>query len=107
METIKGWYKNIGEKIKMLAIVMFLIEAFASIIAGIALMVSGIVAEDGGLVMFVAGFACMIVGPFVSYIGSWAAYAFGEIATNCKRTADNSEEAPEINYYSGSDLPEL
>ena len=107
METIKKWYKNIGEKIKTLAIVVFLVQAFAAVIGGISLMVAGIVSDEGGLVLFACGIACMLIGPFAAYIGSWMLYAFGDIATDCKRAADNSESETETIYYSNNDLPEL
>lgn len=110
METIKGWYKNIGEKIKMLAIIMFLVVAVVSIIMGIAIIIAGIVDGYGELIG--GGLVVMLVGPIWAYISSWVLYAFGDIAVNCKRTADNGERKINTdNYkdeqYDDDELPDL
>ena len=66
-------YDNIGNKIKDLAIVVFVIEAIASVVAGIALWVD---TEEWiyALVVF--------LGPFVAWISSWLLFGFGEIIVN-------------------------
>ena len=66
-------YDNIGNKIKDLAIVVFIIEAIASVVAGIALWVD---TEEAvyALVVF--------LGPLVAWISSWLLFGFGEIIVN-------------------------
>lgn len=65
-------YDNIGGKIKVLAKVIFIIEAIAAAITGIALM-----ATDEYLLPI--GFLVMIAGPIVAWISSWLLYGFGEL----------------------------
>ena len=65
-------YDNIGGKIKSLAKAVFIVEAIAAVIAGIALM-----ASDDDMVPF--GLLVMAVGPLVAWVSSWLLYGFGEI----------------------------
>ncbi len=87
-------YDNIGEKIKGLAKAVFIIEAIAAVIAGIAL-----VAIDEDLILF--GVLTLILGPVVAWVSSWLLYGFGElIATNTKisrnaSTSSNNQEHQE------------
>ena len=65
-------YDNIGSKIKGLAKAIFIVEALAAVITGIALM-----ATDEELILF--GFLVMVVGPIVAWVSSWLLYGFGEL----------------------------
>ena len=56
-------YDNIGRKIKGLAKAVFIVEAIAAAITGIALMASDEIPIIGLLVM--------IVGPLVAWVSSW------------------------------------
>ena len=76
-------YDNIGEKIKGLARVMFIVEAIAAVITGIALMGSD---ED----MILIGLLVMVVGPIVAWVSSWLLYGFGELIDNACIIAGNT-----------------
>ena len=65
-------YNNIGGKIKILALVMAIIQAAGSVIAGIALM-----ADDDDLIP--VGLLLWIVGPLFAWVSSWLLYGFGEL----------------------------
>ena len=65
-------YDNIGGKIKGLAKIVFIVEAIAAAITGIALMASD---EDRILI----GLLVMVVGPLVAWVSSWLLYGFGEL----------------------------
>ena len=65
-------FNNIGKKIKVLATILFFVEAAAAVITGISLM-----AADEFLIP--TGFLVMMVGPVVVWILSWFMYGFGEI----------------------------
>ena len=65
-------YNNIGKKIKILAQVVFLIEAIVSVIAGLVIWV-----ESESLSLWSVVF--LFVGPLVAYISSWILYGYGEI----------------------------
>lgn len=93
-------YDNIGGKIKGLAKAVFIVEAIAAVIAGIAL-----VAIDEDLILY--GVLTLILGPAVAWVSSWLLYGFGElidkvceIATNTKTlqnasTGSNNQEHQE------------
>jgi hypothetical protein len=65
-------YKNIGKKIKTLAKAMFIIEAIASVISGIALM-----PIDDEFILY--GLLIIFFGPVVAWVSSWILYGFGEL----------------------------
>ena len=65
-------YDNIGRKIKGLAIVVFIVEAIAAIIGGIALMIT---LDD----LILLGLLVLLFGPLVAWVSSWLLYGFGEI----------------------------
>lgn len=80
-------YKNVSEKIKVLAKVTFIVEALAAIIGGIALM-----AEDDDWI--VTGLITMILGTFIAYAVSILIYGFGvliEKTSDIARSTRNSE----------------
>lgn len=64
-------YDNIGEKIKGLAKVVFIIGAIVDVIAGVDLMSS-----DQYVLI---GLFVMLLGPVVAWAFSWLIYGFGEI----------------------------
>ena len=66
-------YDNIGGKIKNWAIWIFIVEAIAAIIGGIAL-----IANDNGLV----GFLTIVFGPIAAWVSSWLLYGFGQLVEN-------------------------
>ncbi len=66
-------YDNIGGKIKNWAIWIFILEAIAAIIGGIALIVN-----DNGLV----GFLTIVFGPIAAWVSSWLLYGFGQLVEN-------------------------
>ncbi len=90
METIRGWYANIGKKIKTLAIWTFIIAAIACIISGIIMMLS----NEGAA--FIPGAFFMVLGSIAAFISSWTLYAFGELVDNSQTIAErlNPENVP-------------
>ena len=68
-------YDNIGEKIKRLAKVCWIIEAICCVIIGIFLMAN----EIGGDSWLFFGPACIIGGPLAAWVSSWLLYGFGEM----------------------------
>ena len=63
-------YDNIGGKIKGLAKATFIVEAIASVIAGIALWID---TEEGWCALI------LFCGPIVAWVSAWLLYGFGEI----------------------------
>ena len=68
-------YENIGDKIKGLAQMAFVVEAIAAVITGIALM-----ATDEDLILY--GLLVLIVGPIIAWVSSWLLYGFGQLVEN-------------------------
>ena len=68
-------YENIGDKIKGLAQMAFVVEAIAAVITGIALM-----ASDEDLILY--GLLVLIAGPIIAWVSSWLLYGFGQLIEN-------------------------
>ena len=95
----KAMYSNIGEKIKLLAKIGFIVEAIAIVIAGI-----GILLTDDEVINILAGVLVMAMGPFAAWASSWVLYGFGELIENsAKLVSNNKTNSP----TSSNDLPEL
>ncbi|MBE6927360.1 MAG: hypothetical protein E7467_02535 [Ruminococcaceae bacterium] len=78
-------FGNIGQKIKALAYVMFILEAVGAIFGGIVLL-SEEVTTIGLLVLF--------LGPVVAYLSAWMLYGFGEIIVKLKQIEENTRKTP-------------
>jgi len=80
-------FNNIGKKIKGLTQTLFWITTIAYIVSGISLC-----AIDEDLILI--GLPLMIAGPFLSWIGSFFMYGFGELIDKAcdieKNTRGNS-----------------
>lgn len=74
-------YDNIGEKIKGLAKVMFIVEAIAAVIGGLVLLVDKFLA---------IGLLTLFLGPVVAWVSSWLLYGFGELIDNACIIAANT-----------------
>ena len=64
-------YDNIGEKLKGLAKIIFVIETIAMIITALVLMAI--------LNAFVWGLLLLVCGPLFAWVSSWMLYAFGQL----------------------------
>lgn len=100
-------YDNIGGKIKGLAKAIFIVEAIAVVITGIALM-----AFDGDMIPL--GLLVMVVGPLVAWVSSWLLYGFGElvdktcdIARNTHGGERKSEAQLKVDYERISKIEKL
>ena len=77
-------YKNIGKKIKGLAVATFIITAVASFIGAIGLLLG----ESEELLIW--GIVLMIMGPVLAWVSSWLIYGFGELIEKTTEIADNT-----------------
>ena len=73
-------FEDIGEKIKIVAVISFLLGVLASIIGAIVLFTQELVG---------IGFLVLICGPIVSWLSCIAFYGFGEliVASSCNNAA--------------------
>ena len=65
-------FNNIGKKFKVLAKVMFWLQAIGAVITGIILL-----AEDDELLIY--SLLLILAGPLYAWISSWFLYGFGEL----------------------------
>lgn len=79
-------YKEIGKKIKKLAIVIFVLEAIVFFIGGIFLMA---INND----LFLVGILMMIIGPLLAWVSSFILYGFGELIDKTSEIANNTSKA--------------
>ena len=72
---------NTGEKIKIVASILFLVNTFVFIILSIIMFV---LAEDAydKWIFYLLGFVFLILGPLVSWSGSLFLYGFGQLIEN-------------------------
>ena len=77
-------YENIGNKIKGLAQMAFVVGAIAAVITGIALM-----ATDEDLILY--GLLVLIVGPIIAWVSSWLLYGFGQLIENTDKEDNDIE----------------
>jgi len=78
-------FDNIGDKIKVLAKVMFFLELITALIMGFALMFGE--GETGGV-----GLIVFFVGPIVAWISSALLYGFGELIDKTCDIAENTRK---------------
>ena len=86
-------YEDIGGKIKNWAKWIFIVEAIAAIIYGIAL-----IADDAAVI----GFVVLICGPLVAWVGSWILYAFGQLVEDVHTM--RNKEVPPVEYKTTSTI---
>jgi hypothetical protein len=72
-------YDNIGDKIKLLAKILFALGAIAAIITGIVL----IYHEETRQIAWIV----IVAGPLISWASSWLVYGFGELIDNTNSIA--------------------
>ena len=66
-------FRNVGEKLKVVAIISLIIGIIASVIIGIAEII---------VLQFIVGIIIIALGILSSLIPAWVLYAIGEIAEN-------------------------
>lgn len=91
-------YGNIGGKIKVLATVICIIGAVATILYGVLLCV---------IEQIALGLAVMIVGPVLSWVSSFALYGFGQLVQNSDRLVSNAEQSLALQQSCKDDLDRL
>ena len=71
-------YSNIGEKIKTLAKVLFLLSAIGCVVSGITILFYS------EFKSWISSLLCIVLGPLVSWLATLVLYGFGELI--CKTT---------------------
>lgn len=72
-------FKNIGGKIKILSVVIFCLQSFIYILAGIILVATAFEMELE--VYLILGVLCIIIGPVLAWVSSFVLYGYGELIT--------------------------
>lgn len=86
-------YKDIGEKIKTLAIVCTIIGCIVSLVSAIYCWATGII---------FLGFVILILGCLFSWIGSFVLYGFGELITQTTNIAKGNQRMQMLSVYKNS-----
>ena len=81
-------YKNIGEKIKRLAVTVFIIEAIGAGLTALGFIVSGIIYEEFYLAF--VGFLVALLGIPTAYVSTWLLYGFGELISCAAEISENT-----------------
>ena len=96
-------YKNIGTKIKGLAMGIFIFVAILEFLAGIGM----IAASNGSGDQIAGGICVMLFGPVISWLSSWTLYGFGELidkASDIERNTRKEGNAPEVQPKASPDF---
>lgn len=87
-------FKNIGEKIKTLAIACTIIGCILSLAGAIYCWATGIV---------FLGFIILILGCLFSWVGSFVLYGFGELITQTTNIAKGNQRMQMLSIYKNSE----
>lgn len=87
-------YDNVGEKVKVLARIFFVLGVIAAVVGGIAMMAISSTQNEEGAGLAVGGLFTLLLGPFAAYGLSLPIYAFGELI---ERISDISSDVYSIN----------
>lgn len=77
-----GLFRNAGAKLKVLAIVVFVMAIIGGLIGGISLIATGADAYFGGGFLITAGIIMILVSPLLGWLNAIILYAFGELCEN-------------------------
>ncbi len=102
-------YKNIGGKIKGLAVFFCVIGILTSIVIGVLAMVGASefsYFDDSVAVMGVfGGLLTIIVGSLISWVSSFLLYGFGQLVQNSDRIYRELKKSPDGTYYGKMNIP--
>lgn len=99
-------FRDVGEKIKRLAQILFWFEAVLSVIGGIVLIAlsSYLYALSGyGAGTIVGGVVLLVFGPLVSWCASFFLYGFGQLIDNTDRLVALQSGSGATSRKKGSD----
>lgn len=77
-----GLFKNAGPKLKVLAIIIFVISLIIGEIIGIAAIAAGADSYYGGGMFITIGVILVIISPLLAWLSAIVVYAFGELCEN-------------------------
>ena len=77
-----GLFRNAGAKLKVLAIVVFVVAIIGGLIGGISIIAMGADAYFGGGFLITIGIIMILVSPLFGWLNAIMLYAFGELCEN-------------------------
>ena len=83
-------YENIGEKIKILAKVLFGIGLAVSVFTGFSNISLGVEIEIGSVIIL--GLLTLVLGPLFAWLSTWLLYGFGELIDTNQKLNETVEE---------------
>ncbi len=93
-------FRNIGGKIKALAVALCIIGMAGSVIGGAYMIYQGTqmtgYMNDAQMPMILGGAAIIVVGCLLSWIGSFFTYGFGQLIEDTAKSAYYSKRASDL-----------
>ena len=83
-------YENIGEKIKILAKVLFGFGLAVSVFSGFYNISLGVEIENGSVIIL--GLLTLVLGPLFAWLSTWLLYGFGELIDSNKKLNETVED---------------
>ncbi|MBR5473646.1 MAG: hypothetical protein IKU82_06645 [Clostridia bacterium] len=84
------FFKNSGKRIQNLAMVFFIIQSVAAIIAGVIFFIAGIITIfDGGIMICLLSPFAVLSAICVAWLDSIFVYGFGELIENTSKETEN------------------
>ena len=85
MEKIEKLFKNPGQKIKILACILFAVAVVISVICGFVFLIVG-------RVRFLIAICCIALGIIGAYISALLLYGYGELISKTSKNEKNTSE---------------
>ncbi len=94
-------FKNIGKKIKTLAVVVFVVECIFSALAFIAMvaMAATTSSSEEAALMILAAIGILVLCPIVAWVSVWMLYGYGELIDSTAATEKNTRQIYEYLVY--------
>lgn len=77
----KGLFRNAGAKLKVLALIFFIIDIVIGVGLGVTCFIIGANSYDG-YIFVIIGIAAILVSPLIGWLNAIMLYAFGELCEN-------------------------
>ena len=76
-----GLFRNAGAKLKILALVFFVIDILIGVALGVTCFIIGADSYEG-YIFIIIGIAAILISPLIGWLNAIMIYAFGELCEN-------------------------
>ncbi len=85
MAKIKKLFENSGEKIKKLALILFIVEMIALCLGALVMLILGCMNPSAFIMAYGIAVGILAIGFITTYVSSLFLYGFGELVANSKK----------------------